>query len=89
MNEEQRKLYSEWCRIEVDTTPLIYDRRSDGTYPEPKAILLEDIEKLGPTRVRVWEELRDFLSISEKFELGQRLQKSAKDIFETHRNNKV
>lgn len=67
MNDDQKKLYAEWKDLESRLRgPIIQ-------YP--------DIERAKQLRPRIWDELKSFLSIADRFELGSSLEKPLKEIF--------
>lgn len=68
MDNQQEKLYTEWKTLEDSLRGSI--------------INYSDIQKVKQIRPRVWNELKDYLTIAEKFELGSSLEKPLKDIFD-------
>lgn len=68
MNPTQRTLYEEWKNLES---------RLRGN-----VIQYSDIQKAKEIRPRVWDELKEKISITEKFELGSSLEKPLKEIFD-------
>lgn len=67
MNPEQDALYREWKETEQKV------HWSAGT------IHYNDIKRADVLRPKVWEELREHLSIAERFELGEHLGKTLKE----------
>lgn len=68
MNQEEERLYKEWREVEG---------RLEGT-----VIQYSDIELAQKLRPKVWSELKDKLSVTDKFTLGSRLEKPLKEIFD-------
>lgn len=68
MNDQQKKLYSEWKNVEKNLRKTI--------------IQYTDIKIAKEIRPRVWDELKKYLSIEDKFELGSSLEKPLKEIFD-------
>lgn len=80
MNEEQKRLYNEWQNLESAIAIEAKIIKKGESYGPVKYIRMDDIEKIGPIRERVWDELKGILSIDEKFNLGIKLNKTIKEI---------
>lgn len=76
MNQNQEELYNEWKRLESEVKLEVSITPLSGTYTPPgKSINNEDFRKLIIIRKKIWEELQDFLSDTEKFDLSRKMAK--------------
>jgi hypothetical protein len=82
VNNEQKELYEEWKRLEIATTIPTKIGSKNGQY-ETVAIKPNDLLKLEPIREKVWKELKEFLNLEERTNLGMSLNKNLDDIFKS------
>ncbi|MDO8676588.1 MAG: hypothetical protein Q7K16_02975 [Candidatus Azambacteria bacterium] len=68
MDTDQSNLYKKWTELENKILGPFIDFR--------------DLKKIKPIRELVWDKLKKFLSIDENFDLGQKLNKTAKEMFQ-------
>lgn len=83
MNEEQKRLYDEWQSLESAIAIEVKIVKKGEPYGQVKSIKMEDVKKIKPIRKQVWDKLKNFLSPNEKFDLGTRLNKTTKEIFQS------